>query len=137
MKSKLITILLSGAMLVSSCDGRFQLINCPDCSMEEPATAAVEIRLEENSKFSTTVNVYEGKIEDNILLSTYHPVSSFEVTLSVNKVYTFEAIYSGYGGKVYIAIDSAFPRVKLDKQQCESWCYYVYDRKVNLALKYE
>jgi len=59
----------------------------------------------------------------------------FELPVSLNKKYTVTATYQ-IDGDTYIAVDSAFPRVKYTKEQCEDPCYFVYDRIVDLRIKY-
>jgi hypothetical protein len=53
----------------------------------------------------------------------------------INKKYTATATYYKSDIK-YVAVDSATPRVKYDKNQCDDPCYFVYDRVVDLRLKY-
>jgi hypothetical protein len=56
-----------------------------------------------------------------------------EVTL--NKKYTFSVSYITPEG-TFTAIDSATPRVSYNKDQCNDPCYYVYDKVIDLRLKY-
>ena len=117
------------------------IVYCPDCLTEEPSDATLEIHLdsgyESSNNITATVNIYEGNIEDNILVSSYDTYESkIEHHVLLNKKYTVTATYLVNGVK-YIAIDSAIPRVKYDKSQCDNPCYFIYDKKLNLRLKYE
>ena len=53
----------------------------------------------------------------------------------LNKTFTVTATYKSED-KTYIAVDSATPKVRLTENQCEETCYYVYDREVDVRLKY-
>ena len=82
------------------------------------------------------VRVYQGEIEDSVLYA-YTEISGEKYTpgVTLNKKYTVTATYYT-GGKTYIAIDSAVPKVKYIEDQCEEPCYFVYDRVIDLRLKY-
>lgn len=123
--------------LVFSCQ-RMPIINCSDCSDTEPLNTNISIKISQPGSASTIINVYEGDIEDNILFKSLTTNNVTETTLNVpvNKKYTLTATYNLPEG-TYTAVDSAFPRVKYDEQQCENPCYYVYDNMVNLRLKYQ
>jgi hypothetical protein len=125
---------------IFSCEKGF-FIYCPDCLPEEPSDAMLLINLTYGYDFevatSITINIYEGNIEDNLLihsLDTFGPKVEYKVML--NKKYTVTATYR-VSDKNYIAVDSAIPRVKYDKSQCDTPCYMIYDKKLNLKLKYE
>lgn len=112
------------------------LVNCPDCTSDEPAQAELDIRLDLNENERTEINVYEGNLEDSILYATFRTNGkSTTYNVPVNKKFTLTATYSISGIK-YIAVDSAFPHVKYDKNSCDEPCYFVYNKVVNLKLKY-
>ena len=83
-----------------------------------------------------TVNIYEGYLEDSVLFESFSTLSSTTTNLDVpvNKLYTITATYSREAK--YIVINSVTPRVLYDEASCDEPCYYVYDRKVDLRLKY-
>jgi hypothetical protein len=56
--------------------------------------------------------------------------------VTLNKKYTATAMYY-YADNNYVVVDSAFPKVKYEKDQCNDPCYFVYDRVVNLRLHYK
>jgi len=129
-------------MVVFSCDEKPLLISCDECTEKEPDYATLIIKLDKNiiEEFSPSavVRIYEGKLEDNILIETYYvPNLKFVINVALNKKYTVTATYTDERGVVYIAVDSAYPRVKYEKSQCENPCYYIYDRTVNLRIKYK
>jgi hypothetical protein len=133
----IVTIILT---VLLSCEDTSLLVNCEECYTSEPQEAEIEIKLEDdpvNFSPSVLVSIYEGNIEDNALLTsfrTFGTSSSYSVVL--NKKYSVKATYTTNNGITYIAVDSAIPRVKYEKSQCDENCYYVYDRVVDLRIKY-
>lgn len=118
-----------------SCEKSNVLVICSECTSQEPKTTDLTIKLD--SDFThTIVKVYEGNIEDSILIRTLTTnLSETTVSVSINKLYTLTATYQK-GAKSYVAIDSARPGVKYDEQQCDNPCYFVYGKTVNLKIKY-
>lgn len=120
-----------------ACEDQSLVVKCPDCLAEEPTDANLEIKLDANRMGGAIlINIYEGNIEDSILYNSIQ-TSSLTATLSVklNKKYTATATYY-VNDNYYVAIDSATPRVRFDKTQCDDPCYFVYDKKIDLRLKY-
>lgn len=121
--------------LFFSCEKKDLLVVCSDCTAQEPKKTDLKIKLDSDFTHAS-VRVYEGNIEDSILIRTFTTnFSETTVSVSVNKLYTITATYQT-GGKSYVAIDSARPGVKYDEQQCDNPCYFVYDRIINLRVKY-
>ena len=123
-----------------SCEENGLFINCPDCFEEEPFETDIEIRLKivTNWWAPTLINIYEGNLEDSILYKSFHSTGTNVMTtvkVPINKKYTITATYY-ISDSEYIAVDSATPRVRYDKEQCDNPCYLVYDRKCDLRLKY-
>jgi hypothetical protein len=124
--------------ILFSCEN-VAIIDCQKCVTPEPVEADLAIKLSYNYQNASLsdVSVYEGDLEDNILLLTAVAYDSeFVVKVPINKKYTVTVTYQLQKGK-YIAVDSALPRVKFDKDQCDEPCYYVYDNNINLRLKYQ
>ena len=133
----LIRILLFFVTVVLfSCEDTGHFVKCSECTTTEPVKAELEIKVDiNNSGAATLIDVYEGNLEDGVLydsFSTTDPTSSISVTM--NKKYTVTARYN-LTGDIYIAVDSATPRVKYTKDQCENPCYFVYDKVLDLRLK--
>jgi len=130
-------ILLLLIVLLFSCEEHGVLVDCRECELEEPIKAKLEIKCDANqNRFPTKITIYEGNIEDNciyMVMSTSDNETTAFVTL--NKKYTVTATYSKSDG-IYTAVDSATPRLRYNKDQCDDPCYYVYDRKLNLRLRY-
>ena len=109
---------------------------CEECKSSEPSETSLKIKLSKTNQYSgIIINIYEGNLEDNILLKSFE-VTTKEITqtLPINKKYTVTATYF-IGECTYIAVDSAFPRVKYDKSSCDSPCFWIYDSSVNVRLK--
>jgi len=82
------------------------------------------------------ITVYEGELEDSVIYkSALSGGDYYNFQVKMNKKYTVTAKYQ-INGYTYIAVDTATPRVKYTKDQCEEPCYFVYDRKIDLRLKY-
>jgi hypothetical protein len=121
-----------------SCEDQGLNVKCPDCKETEPSNTDLELKLKlRDFGFSTaTITVYEGNIEDNIIYDTFQTKEeSSTVTVTLNKKYTVTATYF-LNDNSYIAVDSATPKVRFEKSQCDNPCYFVYDRNIDLRLKY-
>lgn len=119
-----------------SCDDQSFFVQCSDCTEEEPVTAELYAELEPDYFYGALIQIWEGNLEDSILVGDYTSYSKvFTQDVTINKKYTITAAYN-VSGDTYIAVDSATPRVKYEKSQCENPCFYIYDRKCNLKLKY-
>lgn len=129
-----ISLLIIIAVLFS-CEEQGFLVNCDNCIKKEPTEATLEMQIDRPNASGTTIRIYEGNLEDNILLATFIAFSenpTFEVPL--NKKYTVTA--TGHLGGSYTAVDSATPKVKYVKDLCSDPCYYVYDKVLKLKIRY-
>jgi hypothetical protein len=131
-------IIAAAFILCFSCEDQGLIVKCPDCTADEPVNTDLEVKISQSPfGLETQINVYEGNIEDSILYrssKSFGTSISFNVTL--NKKYTVSATYFYAPDNYYIAIDSATPRVRFEKTQCDDPCYFVYDKDVDLRLKY-
>jgi hypothetical protein len=131
-------IFLAIAFLFSfSCEDQGLFIKCPDCLADEPSTTNLEVKLGSGSSAKEAIiNVYEGNLEDSVLHDSFKTIASSQIIpVTLNKKYTVTATYY-ISDNYYIAVDSATPRVRKDNSQCENPCYYVYDKDIDLRLKY-
>jgi len=129
-------ILVTIILFCFSCEDKGLIVKCADCLNEEPGDAVLDIKLDSDSSTETIVNVYEGNIEDSVLyttLKTFNSSASVKVTL--NKKYTVTATYKEQND-LYVAIDSATPRVRFEKSQCDKPCYFIYNKVLDLRIKY-
>ena len=119
-----------------SCEDKGFIVQCSDCTTEEPVTAQLSATLDPDHFYGCLVQIWEGNLEDSILVNsypTYEKVFTQEVVL--NKKYTVTATYYISGNR-YVAVDSSTPRVRYEKSQCNDPCFFVYDKKLELRLKY-
>jgi hypothetical protein len=124
------------AVAALSCEDQPFLVKCSDCTADEPVTANLEVNLDPDLFYGAFIQIWEGNLEDSILLAIDTSItSSYSREVTLNKQYTVTATYYLSNDK-YIAVDSATPRVKYEKSQCDDPCYYVYDRICDLRLKY-
>ncbi|MCJ7448739.1 MAG: hypothetical protein MUO72_13715 [Bacteroidales bacterium] len=112
-------------------------IYCPDCLSDEPQKAYLEIKLSDNLySLPVEVRIYEGNLEDSILYDTFQSTSNkVSVWVLINKKYTLTAKYF-IPGNTSIVVNSVTPQVKYDEMQCKEPCYYIYNKVINLRLKY-
>jgi hypothetical protein len=119
-----------------SCEDQSFIVQCSDCTPDEPVTAELSADLDPDHFYDCLVEIWEGNLEDSILLGSFPTFDrTFTYEVIINKKYTITATYN-ISNTRYIAVDSATPRVKYEKAQCDDPCYYLYDRKCDLRLKY-
>lgn len=111
------------------------IVNCSECHTNKPVSAVLEIQINSTSG-KVFINIYEGNIEDNIIYDSFSTLSSgISHSVPLYKTYTLTATYSYYGNQ-YTTVSSVVPRVKYVKDLCEEPCYVVYNKMVDLKLKY-
>ena len=118
-----------------SCEEKGWIADCSECVANEPREGYLSIMLT-GYEMPVKVRVYQGEIEDSVLYA-FTEISGKKYTpgITLNKKYTVTATYN-IGGSKYIAIDSATPKVRYIEDQCDEPCYFVYDRVIDLRLKY-
>jgi len=133
--SKIILVII--ILFCFSCEDQGLIVRCGDCLSEEPLTVVLEAKLDSNhSGYETLIKVDEGNLEDSVIYSTMQTAgSSAFIDVTLNKKYTVTATYKEQND-FYIAIDSATPRVRFEKSQCDNPCYFIYDKVLDLRLKY-
>lgn len=126
---------------LSSCEEEFHLlVNCQECSEEEPSDAYIRVDLPyapHPQASITQLRVYNGPTNEYPLIKTFTPSwgGTVNINITLNRTYTFEAIYF-IEGQTYRAITSKRPEVKFTERMCENPCYYIVNTKINLELKY-
>ncbi|MFA5818927.1 MAG: hypothetical protein WC854_06575 [Bacteroidales bacterium] len=136
---KILRIIFLLILVISfSCEehGLFFIL-CSECTAEEPLKANLEIKLSRVYNYTTTTGkIYEGNLEDSILYKTFETTGTkTSLWVSINKKYTVTARYY-ISENWYYVVNSVTPRVRYDKENCNDPCYFVYDRVVDLRLKY-
>jgi hypothetical protein len=116
---------------ITDCD------NCEPGGINQPQLT-IYIRNSEYVPANPLVTIYEGAIEDSIVLRR----------MSVNESYsyiTYDAVlYKDYTATLefflnsvrYMAIGAACPKVRYDESSCDEPCYYLYDNIIDLRLRY-
>lgn len=126
-------------LLLFSCE-EGTVTDCNECHPDviyQPQLT-IYIRDSEYEPVNPLVTIYEGAIEDSIVLNR----------INVNESYsyiTYDAVlYKDYTIKLefflnsikYVAIGAACPKVRYDESTCDQPCYYLYDDIVDLRLRY-
>jgi len=118
-----------------SCEDMGWIADCSECTSTEPREGSLVVKLTANES-PVIVSVYEGEVEDSVLYA-FALIAGEEYTpgINLNKKYSITAKYN-IGNKTYIAIDSTIPKVRYTEDQCEDPCYFIYDRVIDLRIKY-
>lgn len=130
-----ITIMM---LLLHSCDGP-GFVPCNECDEQYPDRIYLDLNLASPSQTPVTmqVTVYEGPLDDNIVLYEFSTASqTYLLEALLYKDYTVTA-RSVHNGKTYIAVDTATPSIHFEEDACEVPCYYVYNNKLDLRLRYD
>lgn len=130
-------IFLVALAFIFSCEDSYLVTRCNDCNPNEPEIARLEVKTSVHvSRTSVVLRIFEGNIEDSVLYRTFYPTGTItETSVTLNKTYTVTATYNTLKG-TYVIIDAARPRVKFEESLCDEPCYMVYDRTIDLRIKY-
>lgn len=138
LKMKLLIRILSFMIIAAmfSCEDSGWFTNCSDCTIEEPEDANLIIKLSDTD-LPVTVRIFEGELDNSVLydIATDFRGAEFRRTVILNKKYTVTAEYM-VNGNTYFAVDACTPRVKYTEDQCNDPCFFLYDRVLDLRLKY-
>ena len=126
-------------MLLLSCEDSF-VSDCGECYSERPEMARLTIsfRNPDYVPLNPRVTLYEGAIEDSIILEQFvieDPYSyvGFDALLYKDYSATLEFMLDGVK---YVTVDGVCPQVGYDETTCEEPCYFVYDNVLDLRLRY-
>jgi len=137
MKNFLRALMFMFLTISFSCEEQGWFVNCSDCVAEEPEKAEIKIKLTDINS-PVQLFVYNGLLEDNVIYdSAVISSTEYTFTVSLNTLYTFTVRYVLISGDIYTAVDSATPKVKYTKDECKDPCYFIYDKVVDLRLKYQ
>ncbi len=136
MKTGFKIIFLLFLMMQSSCED-INIYDCKDCNEEEPYDCELSVKLNNvyNAVDSFHVTIYQGKVEDDIVIYDQRVGDSFSLWVPLNSEYSVKALYSK-GENQYISINSTFPRVKYREDYCDVPCYFIKDNEVDMRIKY-
>lgn len=129
-------LLLLFLVILFSCEEQGLFVKCSECTTEEPLNILLDVKIDKNQfGAKTLINVYEGNLEDNVLYGSYTAAgSNTTIGVKINKKYTLTATYYVPDDN-YVVVDSATPKVRYNKDQCDDPCYFVYDKVIDLRLK--
>lgn len=129
-------LLLLFLAILFSCEEQGLFVKCSECTTEEPLNILLDVKIDRNQfGAKTLINVYEGDLEDNVLYGSYTAAgSNTTIGVKINKKYTLTATYYVPDDN-YVVVDSATPKVRYNKDQCDDPCYFVYDKVIDLRLK--
>ena len=139
---RIIRFLAFLAMIIMfSCEKLSIVTNCEECYTDEPEETILVIKTDPSFQnavpYKITVTIYEGNLEDNIVTNEFQTATAeTDIAVKLNKKYTVTAIYSDMDGNIITAVDSATPRVRYEKNVCDKPCYWIYDKVINLRIKY-
>jgi hypothetical protein len=127
-------------MLLFSCEGG-SATNCRECTPGSIGNVSLKIYVRNPEAIPTNpiITLYEGAIEDSIVLRHYSMDDPYALTfyydamLYKNYTATVEFYFNGHK---YVMIDAACPRVRYDETSCNEPCYYIYDNVIDLRLRY-
>lgn len=135
--NKRILMAILPLILLSSCE-EGGLTDCGYCydDLSGPYKLEIEVDNPYFSPYYVIITVYEGPVENNIILYRYTTDwHKSYVDAVLYKNYTVTAEYNFYG-QHYLATDETCLQVRYDDTSCENPCYYVYGNKINLKLRY-
>lgn len=138
--SRISIAIAMAVMLLFSCEGG-SVTDCRECNPGSigKVTLKLYVRNPEAIPSNPIITLYEGAIEDSLVLRRYTMEDPYAVT-----IYYDAMLYKNYtasvefylSGRKYIMIDAACPQVKYDETSCDEPCYYIYDNVIDLRLRY-
>ncbi len=122
--------------ILFSCE-EMVIYDCNDCVLIEPTSCDLTILTDkEGSPYSEyQVDIYQGRVEDGIIISSFTSLVSASIEVSLNLEYTGVSTIE-ISGKTYRAINSITPRAKELVDYCELPCFVIKDNILDLKLKH-
>jgi len=126
-------------LILFSCEEGY-LTDCEECHVGiGKVTLKIRVANTDFIPLNTIVTLYEGAIEDNIIIGKYtiEYTNSFLIEDVIRyKDYTATMEFS-YNGQQYITTAAECPKVRYDEDTCDEPCYYIYDNILDLRLRYD
>ncbi|MFP4365890.1 MAG: hypothetical protein ACLFQA_02240 [Bacteroidales bacterium] len=140
---RLIMLAFFSISLLMSCNPEeWEVVDCSECYTRKPEEAEINVKLTlNNTNPYVVVNVYSGRIEEEILiLSDTARTETWNTVLPVDEYYTVTATYwSGAADLTYYnvtAIDGSHIRTRKISDTCDEPCWVVRGNDFNVRLKY-
>ncbi|MFZ2286862.1 MAG: hypothetical protein WAV93_07750 [Bacteroidales bacterium] len=125
--------------LLFSCEDSF-VSDCSECYPAGVSKAKLKIliRNPDYVPVNPTVTLYEGAVEDGIV------IRQFSLEEAYSYVEEDAILYKDYSatleftldGRKYITTAGARPQTGYDKSTCEEPCYFIYGNVLDLRLRY-
>ena len=127
-------------LILFSCEEGY-LTDCSECKAGAPEDASLKILVgyPHHTVLNMVVTIYDGTIEDNIVIVRYNYNDLYaerRVVVVLYKNYSATTEFT-YNGQTYITMAAICPKVRYEKNACGDPCYYVYDNILDLRLRYE
>ena len=120
----------------------WEVVDCSECYLDEPSEAEINVKLtlDQLNPF-VEINIYSGRIEEEILLLTDTARSeTWSTVMPVNEYYTVTATYrSGSQAQNQYnvtAIDGGFVRTRKIVARCDEPCWVIRGNNFNVRLRY-
>ncbi len=125
-------------LMFFSCEEGY-LTDCSECKAGAPENAGLKILVgyPHHTVQNMIVTIYEGAIEDNIVIVRYNYAdlnTERRVVVVLYKDYSATAEFT-YNGQKYLTTAAVCPKVRYEKNACGDPCYYVYDNVLDLRLR--
>jgi Mg2+ and Co2+ transporter CorA len=126
-------------LLLFSCEEGY-ITDCDECDPDgiNQPQLMIYIRNSEYEPTNPLVTIYEGAIEDSIVLKRInvdvsYSYITYDAVLFKDYTVTLEFFLNSVK---YVAIGAAYPKVRYDEKTCDEPCYYLYDNIIDLRLRY-
>ncbi|MCD4768996.1 MAG: hypothetical protein K8R35_02370 [Bacteroidales bacterium] len=129
-------LLLLFLSILLSCD-EMVIYDCNDCVTIEPTSCDLTILTDKPGSPSAQyhVDIYQGRIEDGIIIDSFTSFVSASIVVNLNLEYTGVSTIE-IEGKTYRAINSVTPRAKELVDYCAEPCYVIEDSVLDLKIKF-
>jgi hypothetical protein len=126
-------------MLLSCNPEEWEVVDCSECYTEKPEMAAINIRVSiSNLNPSVVVNIYSGRVEEEILvISETVRNETWSTILPVDEYYSVTATYKAQTGSYRVtAVDGGMVRTRKVSDACDEPCWMVRGNNFNVRLRY-
>lgn len=135
MKAVLKILSLLFISILFSCEEMI-IFDCNECFPKEPTSCYLNILVgNQGDYYPYQVVIYQGRIEDGIIIKSFATSASTSIKVNLNLEYTGVSTIE-ISGKTYRSINSVTPRAKELVDYCEETCYVIKDDVLDLKLKY-
>lgn len=127
-------------ILLLSCEEGI-IIDCNNCYTGPLEYVSLKINITGRNYIPSNalITLYEGSVEDSVILMQYYiqgstTITTYDALLYKNYTATLEF---NIGGQDYVTVDATYPQARYEESACNEPCYYVYDNVLDLRLRYQ